>query len=316
MIQSFNTLWHGLTNQQQTSVIWILVFSTFTFITYTFYHIIMAIIEYNRPIYTLKISTDDNRREGVDSSEEFTNLFSMLHTPHQSDILTIEIHKLPDFQRIILTTRNKNKARFLQGILMNMEGVTVECQDTTKNDSVPLNYFSINKNTKSTVFKSTMIYGNFKSSSTKFIQTLQKALKDLQIDEYTSVLISMRPVNIKQKLAIKIGELRYKVYDNQNKVPNQHKQYQIEKLSKKNEYQMYSVKPQIIASNKEVLQKVEGLFNLISNENTLYPTNSSKNIKKARFVANQTIFSTPLYYLGLSTSSYLNTKELGSFLYF
>jgi hypothetical protein len=307
MINSFNAFWHGLTNQQQSTVIWILVLSVITFIAYTIYLIITGIIEYRKPVHIIKISIDNNRRENVDSSEEFSKLFTMLHTPFQSDILTIEIHKVPIFEGIVITTRNNNKAQFITGILNNMEEKYLD----------PLQYYNMKDiKAKSTLFKSTKRYGNFNQNSTKFIQNIQKIIKELPLAEHVSVVLTMRPVNLKQKLDIKIGELRYKVYDNKNKTPNQHKQHQIEKLTEKNKYLMYTVKPQIIASSKETIQKLEGSFNLISNENTLYPTNTKYNPKNLRFIQNQSIFSTPIYWLGLSKSSNMNTKELGCFLYF
>jgi hypothetical protein len=314
MINSFNTFWHGLSNQQQNTVIWILVLSVIVFIAYTIYLIVTGIIEYRKPVHIIKISIDNNRRENVDSSEEFSKLFTMLHTPFQSDILTIEIHKVPIFDGIVITTRNNNKAQFITGILNNMEGITIEQAEEYQD---PLQYYNIKGiKTKSTLFKSTKRYGNFNQSSTKFVHNIQKIIKELPLGEHVSVILTMRPVNLKQKLDIKIGELRYKVCDNKNKTPNQHKQHQIEKLTEKNKHLIYTVKPQIIASSKETIQKLEGSFNLVSNENTLYPTNTKYNPKNHRFIQNQSIFSTPIFWLGLSKSSYMNTKELGCFLYF
>jgi hypothetical protein len=314
MINSFNTFWHGLTNQQQFTVVWILVLSVITFIAYTIYLIVTGIIEYRKPVHIIKISIDNNRRENVDSSEEFSKLFTMLHTPFHSDILTLEIHKVPIFEGIVITTRNNNKAQFITGILNNMEGITIEQAEEYQD---PLQYYKTKGiKAKSTLFKSTKRYGNFNQNSTKFIQNIQKIIKELPLGEHVSVVLTMRPVNLKQKLDIKIGELRYKVYDNKNKTPNQHKQFQIEKLTEKNKHLMYTVKSQIIASSKKTIQKLEGSFNLVSNENTLYPTNSKYNPKNHRFIQNQSIFSTPIYWLGLSKSSYMNTKELGCFLYF
>ncbi|MBC7471708.1 MAG: hypothetical protein H7196_00375 [candidate division SR1 bacterium] len=311
---SFNTFWYKLSSQQQVIVIWVLIFAVVTFIIYTIYLIITGIIEYNKPIHIIKILINDNYREGVDSSEEFNNLFSMLHTPFQSDILTIEIHKLPAFEGMIITTRNKSKVEFISGILTNMEGVSIEKIQEYQD---PLQYFEAKSiEVKSSIFKSTKRYGNFKRTSTKFIPNIQKIIKELSKKEYLSIILTIRPVNLKQKLDIKIGELRYKVYDNKNKVPNQHKQHQIEKLTQKNEYLMYLVKPQIVASNKEVIQKLAGSFNLVSNENTLYQVNTKYNTKNHRFIINQSIFTTLIYWLGLSKSSYMNTKELGSWLYF
>lgn len=238
----------------------------------------------------------------------------MLHTPFQADILTIEIHKVPTFEGIIITSRNQHKIDQIKGILSNMEGVQVEQLPSNQD---PLRYYQIKGiNIKSKIFKSTKRYGNFKHTSSKFIPSIQKILKELHKNEYVSIVLTIRPVNLKQKLDIKIGELRYKVYDNTNKTPNQHKQHEIEKLTLKNQYLMYSAKPSIITSTKETLQKVEGSFNLISNENTLYSANTNHNTKNMRFILNQTIFSTPLYWMGISKSSYINTKELGSWLYF
>lgn len=314
MTNSFNNFWNGLTNQQQSTVIWILVFSAISFTIYTTYLIITGIIEYHKPVHIIKISIDNNRREDVDSSGEFSKLFTILHTPFQSDILTFEIHKVPTFEGVMMTTRNENKAQLISGILNNMEGITVEQIQEVQD---PLDYFkSKGVNVKSTLFKSTKRFGNFNQNSTRFIQNIQGMIKNLPQGEHISVILTMRPVNLKQKLDIKIGELRYKVYDNKNKIPNQHKQYQIEKLTQKNQHLIYTVIPQIIVTSKQTIQKLEGSFNLISNENTLYPTNTKYNPKTQRFIQNQSIFSTPLYWLGLSKSSYMNTKELGCWLYF
>jgi hypothetical protein len=312
MFDTFTNFWNNFNTEQQNSISLIFIAASASSMIYTIVYLIVSYIEYKKPIFLLKISIDKNRREGVDSSEDFANMFTVLHSSHSSDILTFEIHHNPLFNGILVTANNKSKVELLANFLSSLEGIRVEIKIVDKD---PLDFYNA-ISPYTSVFKSSKRYGNFKTISTKSIQSIQMMINELSPNEFASLVIAVRPVNLKQKLEIKIGYLRQKLSQVKNISPNQNIQNKIDNLVKKNQFQIYSVKSVLITRDKAESEKLVGSFNLISMENTIYPAKMKYNSNQLRFIFKNSVFSTPLYYLGLDKSTYMNTRELGCFIYF
>lgn len=302
-------LWSSIPEGNQTVLIRLFWLSVVSLSGYIIYLLINYQTELHKPSYLMQVIIDNNRRNNTDSSQDFLQLYNLLHLPHKIGTFTMELHSTPSFKGVLVTSKSLQVLSQIKTYLSNLDGFTFR-----EGVSDPLKVYAKPKKLNGTSYslKGAKRYGNFSCKASGLISKATKQMNANRSSDSVSIIVAMRPINIKLALDIKINTLRNTLYDSKRRIPNQYKQHKIDYLTKKNSHLMYKVKPMIITNNSSLINQYIGFFNLTSDQNNFYPSKTKFILLKSRQITQQNVFDNAFFWSGISSSTMLNSQEISA----
>ena len=290
--------------------IWTVSITITLLVCYTAFTMIRGKNELRAKRYFLKITFSNKTMEKSDLVLEFVTLLSKLHTLAKGGIVTFEVHqnKAKDIGCFVITATRIDTLQSINQELEQIKGVSI-VQDVVD----PL--LLIQKQCIETKFKpyalklsNSSTFGNFKSDTSVFIKSLIQNMRQLEDQDFGSIVFAFRPSYAQSKLRGQITKLNFRAMKNGKDYGIDHNLVkEVKELETKNISAIFSVKISVIGSRSFVVDNLASCFNLLSKENYFVSKTSKFNICSLRYTNAEDIYM-PLNRGGYG--SYLNCNEL------
>ena len=293
-------------------IIWTASIAIALLVCYTTFTVLRSKNEIKAKRYFLKVTFSSKTMEKSDLVLEFVTLLSKLHSLAKGGIVTFEVHqnKTKDIGCFVITATRSDTLQSITQELEQIKGVSI-VQDVV-DPLLLIQSQSIETKFKPYVLKlsSSSTFGNFKSDTSVFIKSLIQNMRQLEDQDFGSMMIVFRPSFAQSKLRGQISKLNFRAMKNGKDYGIDHNLVkEVKELETKNISSIYSVKISVIGSRSFVVDNLTSCFNLLSKENYFVSKTNKFNIPSLRYTKAEDLYM-PLN--RGSYGSYLNCNELAS----
>lgn len=291
-------------------IIWTVSTAIVLLVCYTAFTVLRGKNELKAKRYSLKITFSNKTMEKSDLVLEFVTLLSKLHSLAKGGIVTFEVHqnKSQDISCFVITATKRGVIQSITQELEQIKGISILNEVTD-----PLHLIqsqSTETKIKPYVLKlsSSSTFGNFKSDTSVFIKSLIQNMKQLEDQDFGSMVIAFRPSFAQSKIRGLISKLNFRAVRSGKDYGIDHNLVkEVKELEIKNISAIFSLKISVIGSRSFVVDNLASCFNLLAKENYFISKISKFNISRLRHVKAEDLFM-PLN--RGSYGSYLNCNEL------
>jgi len=291
-------------------IIWMVSIAIALLVCYTTFTIFRTKSELKAKRYFLKLTFSSKTMEKSDLVLEFVTLLSKLHSLAKGGIVTFEIHqnKYKDIACYIITAIRSDTLESITQELEQIKGVNILSEVT--DPILLIQKQCIETKLKPYVLKlsSSSTFGNFKSDTSVLIKSLIQNMRQLDDQDFGSMVIAFRPSFAQSKIRGQISKLNFRAMRSGKDYGIDHNLVkEVKELETKNVSSIFSLKISVIGSRSFVVDNLASCFNLLSKENYLVSKASKFNIPSLRYTKAEDLFI-PLN--RGSYGSYLNCNEL------
>jgi hypothetical protein len=254
----------------------------------------------NRRVLFYQLRFNPINLDGLSNINRFTTFFSSLHHSLGNSLITFEYHHTKNFDGFLITTSNPET---IKTIKTNLDKIgSVEIAETNQD---PLKTYLLKGKNKSV--REVYLNKDFYSIKTNDASVLENAIHYLRENDLEGALLFVIKPNSKALSIDSIIRGKARQMSRKN-APVEFLKLENEKLKKKKERDLFTVKILTIANSHSDTNVLESYFHLLDDDNRFYSGLTSSNIKSLRFLPVESVFG--LITGSKGRGSYLNSKEL------